>query len=82
MIYSGGCKHERGVGIILDENTSRFLFGYWCASDRVMIIKLNAKPFNMVIMHVYAPTADSEESELERLYVEMEEAIKQCNLPN
>ena len=25
MIYSGGCKHERGVGIILDENTSRFL---------------------------------------------------------
>ena len=27
MIYSCGCKHEREVGIILDENTSRCLLG-------------------------------------------------------
>ena len=43
-----------------------------------MIIKLNAKPFNVVIMQIYAPTTDREESELERSYEEMGEAIKQC----
>lgn len=53
MLYSGGCKHERGVGIIFDENTARCLLGYSCVSDRVMIIKLNAKPLNKVIMQEY-----------------------------
>ena len=43
-----------------------------------MIIKLNTKPFTMVIMQVYVLTADCEESELERFYEEMEEAVKYC----
>ena len=43
-----------------------------------MIIKLNAKPFNILIMQAYAPTPDFEKSEERRFYEEIDEAIKKC----
>ena len=47
VIYSGGHKHERGVGILLDEQISKCLIGYWTISDRRMLVKLKGKPFDI-----------------------------------
>ena len=64
VIYSGGHKHERGVGILLDEQISKCLIGYWTISDRIMLVKLKGKPFDISIKQVYAPTADKSEVRL------------------
>ena len=32
---------------------------FWAVSDRVIMMKLQAKPFNINVMQVYAPTQDS-----------------------
>ena len=63
VIYSGGNKHERGVGILLDEQRSKCLIGYWTISDRILLVKLKGKPFDISIIQVYAPTADKSEEE-------------------
>ena len=40
FMYSGGLKHENGVGILLDKVTSKCLIGFCAISDRVIIAKL------------------------------------------
>ena len=59
MIYSGGDKHERGVGLLLDQYISKCVLGYWTVSDRVLLVKIQGNPFNMIIIVVYAPTHGS-----------------------
>ena len=78
VIYSGGHKHERGVGILLDEQRSKCLIGYWTISDRIMLVKLKGKPFDISIIQVYAPTADKSEEEHEQFYNDLEMAKSQC----
>ncbi|GFO01569.1 craniofacial development protein 2-like [Plakobranchus ocellatus] len=74
LIYSGGHTHERGVGILFDVTTAKSL-GSWCPiSDRVVVTNLVAKPLNLGIIQVYAPTSDSEDAEVEKFYEEIEKA--------
>ena len=46
-------------------------------SDRVLLTKLNAKPLNMNIIQVYAPTSSSSEEAVEKFYEDIETAKKQ-----
>ena len=57
IIYSGGDKHERGVGVILDSRTAKTLKGYWTISDRVMLVRMKGTPFDTSIIQEYAPTS-------------------------
>ena len=43
LIYSGSI-HERGVGLILDKETSKSIKGYWGVSDS-FISQTKRKPF-------------------------------------
>ena len=76
MIYSGGKEHKNGVGIIMRKEIARSLIGYWAISERVITIKLLGKPFNISIIHIYAPTQDHEDKEIELFYDEIQTAIK------
>jgi len=78
LFYSGGDQHERGVGILLDKETSKSVKGFWATSDRVLLIKLNGKPFNISIIQAYAPTADCNEDAISDFYEDLEKAYKQC----
>ena len=73
VIYSGGQHHERGVGFILDEFCAKALKGYWAISDRVTMIKLQAKPFDINIIQVYAPTSSFSNELLGDFYEDIEE---------
>ncbi|CAF3582803.1 unnamed protein product [Rotaria socialis] len=78
LFYSGGNKHERGVGILLDKETSKSVKGFWAVSDRVILIKLHDKPFNISIIQGYAPTADYDEDAVTNFYGNIDKAYKQC----
>ena len=79
IFYSGGDQHERGVGILVDNETSRSVKGFWAVSDRVMLIKLHGKPFNISFIQSYAPTTDRDEDAITKFYEELNQAYKQCN---
>ena len=76
MIYSGGEKHRNGVGIVMKNSVVKSMMGFWAISDRVIRMKLEAKPFNTNVMQVYAPTQDHDGKEIERFYQEIQSGIK------
>ena len=52
-----------GVGILLCKNVANSVIGFWPVSNRIALVKLKAKPFNINIIQVYAPTSASTEEE-------------------
>ncbi|XP_071944773.1 uncharacterized protein [Antedon mediterranea] len=77
-IYAGGDKHEKGVGLLLDGDMAKCMLGYWAVSERVMLVKLQGQPFNISIIVVYAPTADSTDEEIDNFYATLDQAKSQC----
>ena len=43
---------------MMTKKTSRPVMGYLAISDRTVVVKLQAKPFNIVVIPMYAPTSD------------------------
>ena len=77
FIHSGGEEHRRGVGIMLNKKTAKCLLGYWPISERAIMCKIQARPFNIVILQCYAPTADQSQEKIDEFYMEIETALKQ-----
>ena len=55
MYFSGGNKHVNGVGIIIRKNLSRSVQGYIAKSERIIMLKMEGKPFDVVIIQAYTP---------------------------
>ena len=47
------------------------LIGYWAISERVLLVRVKGKPFNLCIIQVYAPTSKHDEEEVGRFYDEV-----------
>ena len=75
MIYSGGEDHKNGVGITLRNEVAKSMIGYWPISDRVVMLKLHAKPFNINMIQVYAPTQDYDDENIEEFYEQIQLAV-------
>ena len=54
------------------------VIGFRGISDRIIIVKLFSKPFNLSIIQVYAPTSASSEEEIETFYNDLDDTYKQC----
>ena len=68
MVYSGHQKeHKNGVGV-LTKQVAKSMVGFHALSDRVLILKIASKPFNLVIIQVYAPTITSSDEDIEQFY--------------
>ena len=79
FIHSRGQKNEKGVEMVLDEDISKCLLDCWTISDRVMLVKIKGRPFDMAIVQVYAPTSESEEEEdIDHFYEDLDKTVKQC----
>ena len=77
IIYSGGDSHQRGVGVLIDEECSKALKGFWSANDRVTVMKISGKPFDIGIIQASASTADKDTAENKSFYKGIEKAMKQ-----
>ena len=69
MIYSGHkTEHKHGVVVLLSKQVAKSMMGSHALSDRILIVKNASKPFNLVIVQVYAPTSTSPEDEIVRSF--------------
>ena len=50
LVYSGGGKHEYGERDLLDKGFSSCSVGYWAISERVMLVKIRGRPFNIAVI--------------------------------
>ncbi|GFN90350.1 craniofacial development protein 2-like protein [Plakobranchus ocellatus] len=77
-VAPGGTESEKGVGIIVDQTVTKAIKGYWALSDRVLLVKIAGKPVDLNIIQVYAPTANSNDEDLDKFYNELDTAKTQC----
>ncbi|XP_030746013.1 craniofacial development protein 2-like [Sitophilus oryzae] len=77
--YSGSDdqqKHPNGVGILVDKETNKAVTGFVPLSERVMMIQLETSKIRTNIIQVYAPTAQSEDREIDEFYGQIEQLWK------
>ena len=39
-------------------------------------VRLQGKPFNITVIHIYAPTSNTEEAEVERFYEDLQDLLE------
>ena len=45
-------------------------------NDRMISVHFQGKPFNIIVIQVYAPTTNSEEAEVERFYDDLQDLLE------
>ena len=75
VLYSGGDKKRRGIGVILRGMIGNALMHYETISDRIMLLRLQATPVNMLVIQVYAPCEDEEDDKKDKFYEMLDQVI-------
>ena len=75
VIYSGGEKNRRGVGIILRGKVGNSVLLYRPISERILVMRLKGTPVNVLIIQVYAPNEDGDEKDKEQFYEMLDQVI-------
>ena len=79
IIFAGGNNNHRGVAFVIIKDAARDVITIKQMSDRILLIRLNAKPVNITIIQVYLPTTEHEEEEVEETYSIMDELLKETD---
>ena len=74
------CRQEslrrNGVTIIVNIRVQNAIFGCNVKNDRVISVHFQGKPFNIIVIQVYALTSNTEEAEAERLYEDPQDLLE------
>ena len=57
-----------GIAIIVNKRVQNAILGYNLKNDRMISVRLQGKPFNIMVIQVYAPISNAEEAEVEHFY--------------
>jgi len=75
IIYSGGKIKRRGVGVILRGDLCKTVLNYKLISDRIMLVRLQASPVNLLIVQLYASCEDQPQEVREQFYELVDQSI-------
>ena len=78
--YTYYCGQEflrrNGVAIIVNKRVQNAALGWNLKNDRMISVHLQGKPFNIMVIQVYAPTTNAEEVEVEWLYEDLQDLLE------
>ena len=74
FLYSRGtdAKYEHGVGIFLDQDKIKNLSGFWCISNRVMLVRFRGRSSDTIVIQCYVPTSNCAVEEMDKFYAHHE----------
>ena len=77
-IYHTGQESLRrnGVAIMVNKRVGNVLLGCSLKNDRMISVSLQGKPFSITVTQVYAPTSNTEETEVERFYEDLQDLLE------
>ena len=79
IIYSGSeTKRKAGVGMILHRQTVGSLMGYNPISNRILTVRIAAKPWNLTLIQEYAPTNQATDEEKRGFYTCLQQVFRQA----
>ena len=59
---------RNGVAITVNKRVWNAVLGCNLKNNRMISVRLQGKPFNIMVIQVYAPTSNAEKAEIEWLY--------------
>ena len=69
------CRPEsirrNGVAIMVNKRVRNAVLGCNLKNYRMISVSFQGKPFNIIVIQVYAPTSNAEEAEVERFYEDL-----------
>ena len=77
-IYYFGQESLRrnGVAIMVNQRVQNAVLGCNLKSDRMISVRFQGKPFNNMVIQVYAPTSNAEEAEVEQFYEDLQDLLE------
>ena len=74
-IYYAGQESLRrnGGAIIVNKRVRNAVHGCNLKNDRMISVHFQGKPFNIMVIQVYAPTSNAEEAEVEQFYEDLQD---------
>ena len=77
-IYYCGQESLRrnGVAIIVNKRAPNAVLGCSLKNDRMISLCFQGKPFNIMVIQVYAPTSNAEEAEVEWFYEDLQDLLE------
>ena len=77
IYYCGQESLRSGVVLIVNKRVRNAVLGCNLKNDRMISVQFQGKPFNITVIHVYAPTSNAEEAEVEGYYEDLLELTPQ-----
>ena len=77
-IYYCGQESLRrnGVVIIVNKRVQNAVLGCSLKNDRMISVRFQGKPFNIMVNHIHALTRNAEEAEVEWLYEDLQDFLE------
>ena len=77
-IYYCGQESLRrnGVAIMVNKRVRNAVLGCSLKNDKTISVHFRGKPFNIMVIHAYAPTSNAEEAEVERVYEDLQDLLE------
>ena len=77
-IYYCGQESLRrnGVVFIINKRIWNAVLGCNLKNDRMILVHFQGKPFNIIVIQVYAPTTGAEEAEVDQFYEILEDLLE------
>ena len=77
-IYYCGQESLRrnGVALTVNQRVWNAVFGCNLKNDRMTSVRFQGKPFNIMVIQVYAPTSNTEEAEVEWFYEDLQDLLE------
>ena len=77
-IYYCGQESLRrnGVAIRVNKRVQNAVLGCNLKNDRLISVRLQGKQFNIIVIQVYAPTNNAEETEVEQFYEDLQDLLE------
>ena len=61
------------VAIIVNKRVQNAVLGCNLINDRMISVRFQGKPFNIMVIQGYAPTSNTQEAEVERFYEDLQD---------
>ena len=77
IYYCGQDSFRRnGVALIVNKRVRNAVLGCNLKNVRMISVHFQGKPFNIMVIQVYAPTSNAERAEVERFYEDLQELLE------
>ena len=74
--YGQASLRRSGVAIMVNKRVQNAVLGCNLKKDRMISVRFQDKPFNIMVIQAYAPTSNAEEAEVERFYEYLQDLLE------